>query len=167
MADQEKGSNKKEKDIQLVEERYGFVKKEWKVQRAFQVLMLLFLAAGLMGLFGKGVLSKKTISHEGLDIEYQQYVRVKTPTKLSIYLKNPLDTTVISFNSDYLRDVRIDQMMPQPIASGTENNRSFFTFNTTSAGLITFYIFPEHMGPLNLNLQIHKETKHLEQFVYF
>lgn len=168
MANQEeKDSGKEERNIHLVEKRYSFVQKEWKVQRIFEVLMILFLAAGFLGLFGEGVLSEKTISGDGFEVKYQQYLRVKTPTELLVYLNNPPDTTVISFNSTYLEEVKIEQIVPQPIAAKTQNWRLFYTFNTASGGQIMFYLMPESPGKKELDLQIHQEVSRIEQFVYF
>ncbi len=157
----------KYKDIHIVEDKYLFSKKEWKFQKYGRILLVLLLIGGLLGLFGGGVLSKKTVHGNDFKIEYYSLAREETSAKLYIYLQNPSDITSISFNSSYLEDVRVLQTVPAPENSKTADNRIFYLFNTASSGVIIFYLSAGNAGFKELSLGIDNEIKRLKQFIYF
>ncbi len=162
-----KETNTKYRDIHIVEEKYNFSQKERKVQSILKILLVLILVAGLLGLFGGGLLSQRVASGSDFSVKYHQFIREESPTKLYVYLDNPSDTTLISFNSSYLEEVQIVQTMPAPLSSKTTDGRIFYSFNTAATGLIVFYLLADNAGFMELSLTVDNETKRLDQFAYF
>ncbi|HEX6983625.1 MAG TPA: hypothetical protein VF181_12770 [Balneolaceae bacterium] len=158
---------KEKLNIHLIEDELDFVHKERKVQRYAAVVMFLFLAAGLLGFFGGGVVSKTRISLNGFEVEYQQYLRESTSSEFFVYLEKAADTTVISFNKKYLEKIKINEIVPQPVSTKTNDNRIFYTFNTGGEGVIIFYLMPLNGGSRELVLGIGGEIKQIKQFVYY
>lgn len=167
-SEEDRSSNKLH--ISFIEERYSFAQKEQWVQKVFMVGMGIFLILGLLGFFGSGYLSKKVFSADNFDIEYHQFTREETTTSLLIHLKgstNTADTTTVSINEDYYRDVRIEQVVPDPASVEIRASNIYFTFNTTDTGTILFYLKPERLGTKTLEIGIQDEREKLHQFVFF
>ncbi|MEX2573954.1 MAG: hypothetical protein WD317_06635 [Balneolaceae bacterium] len=162
-----KPSGDQQTDIFLLEEKYPFARREKRVQKVFIAVMLLFLIAGFLGLFSNGILSNRISAGSGYDIEYQKFVRIQTPDRLFIHLKNSDSSTDISVNREYLKNVRIEQVIPRPESVRSKNNQMVYTLNTAQTGLIIIYIKPLRAGIQELELGVDDEVKTIKQVTYF
>lgn len=147
---------------------YHFEKRELSIQRIFLAILLLLLIAGLAGLFGEGALSLQKISREKAEISYHRFLRSEAKTDIQIELANTGDSNVtISFNNDYIRRVRIDDVVPEPSSVKSEEGRLTFEFEASAEGVIIFYLLPLDVGVRTLDLDIGQERHHITQYVYF
>lgn len=167
MADQEQESSQNKGNISYVDQRYKFARKEQWVNKFFIVVALSFLTLGVLGLFGSGPVSDQTISNSFYEIEYHQFLREDTPTDLYISLKNPPDTTVVSFTNSYIKEIHIKQITPTPESVEIKNNRLYYSFVTSSAGTIAFNLQPERSGSKELEIGVQDDITRIKQFVYF
>lgn len=167
MNDEPKKTSNKKVDISFLEKRYSFAQKEQRVNTFFVVFMIFFLILGFLGLFGSGPISEKTFSGDIYKIEYNQFLRQDTPTELYISLKNPPDTTVISFTNSYIKDVQIKQVTPVPKSVELVNNRLIYRFDTSGTGIIAFSLQPERPGSKELEIGVQGDVTRVKQFVYF
>lgn len=154
-------------DISVVKEQQGFDEKETVVQKIFWVLMTIFLIAGAAGAFGDGVLSKRQIEGTGFAIKYEKFARLETPTTLEIIVKHPKENIAsIAIDNEYLKNIKIEKVIPQPESVIAQKDQTIFNIKTTENGLILFYLQPEHSGAYTLGINILEEAKKLTQFVY-
>ncbi len=151
----------------MAEDFYAFQKKEWKAFRVFWMLMGLILAGAALGLFGRGLLSDKTYTANGVQFEYNKFMRVEKGTELLITVGDLGQEAKISINNDYIRKVRIDQIIPEPVSVEIKDNTLIYTFNSIQQGLITFYLVPMKMGSQHLEVSVGNAQMTANQFIYF
>ncbi|WP_205500191.1 hypothetical protein [Rufibacter psychrotolerans] len=156
-----------EKDIKVIESYYEFQRREWKAFRVFWWLMGLVLLAAAFGLFGRGMLSDKTYAAHGTQIEYNKFMRVEKGTELHISVAGAGQGTTISFNNDYIRKVRIDQVIPEPATVEVKDQKLVYTFPSAQNGLITFFLVPHKMGRQRLEITVGPAQLRETQFIYF
>ncbi|ALI98598.1 hypothetical protein [Rufibacter tibetensis] len=156
-----------DKDISLAEDFYEFQKKEWFAFRVFWVLMAGVLTAAAFGLFGKGLLSDKTVTSNGVRFEYNKFMRVEKGTELLVGVGQGGKIADISINNDYIRKVKIDQVIPQPTSVEVRENKVIYRFSSVQNGFVTFYLIPYKMGSQPLEVTVGKAQLRANQFVYF
>ncbi|HLR32573.1 MAG TPA: hypothetical protein VK074_08785 [Fodinibius sp.] len=168
MTDSQNESFRENNNIGYVKQRYPFIQKEQWVQKIFLTGVALFLGLGILGLYGEGYLSKKTISGSNYEIEYQQFLRSQTSTELYINLKQSDDTTVVSLPGKYIKQVKIEQISPTPESAKVgKNNRLQYNFVTSDNGTIAFYLRPQWLGAKEIEVGVQNETTVIKQFVYY
>lgn len=154
------------KDIELVEERHSFEKRELRIHKIFGVCMVLFLTAGLLGLFGDGMVSSQKIEASEYEITYDRFVRNESPTELFVHLENAEKTTTISFNEAYTEKVEIKNIVPSPASVQIKNGLLVLNFNTSREGVIIFYLWPIESGSAELELSVQDDINYLSQYVF-
>jgi hypothetical protein len=144
----------------------------WVVKRAGRSIMLLTVTAALLGLFGDGRLSKKMQSrYPGFKLEYDHLLRYKKKYHLNCFLdtdKLP-DTLKIWISHDYLNQIEIDRIQPEPLRWETGKNKVYFIFpvrEKTSFQRITFALNAEKTGMTEGKIGIENITYSFKQFIY-
>jgi hypothetical protein len=113
----------------------------WRVQRATFVVLALFVAAGIAGLFGRGPLSKKTVQTEGLKIQYERFARFRTSAVMRISVDRALaqNGRVNLFVSQAVVDtLSISQTTPSPVATAITGDGEVFTFDVADGSPLLF-----------------------------
>ena len=105
--------NKEKPSIQLIEQEYPFEQRENRSRRIFYWLFASFLTAGVLGLFGNGILSQKTVEDKDFILKYERFLRTDTPSKLEITFKNTENPLTVTLNTEYLEQVDIQNVIPQ------------------------------------------------------
>jgi hypothetical protein len=155
-----------DKDIKLAEDYYKFQKNEWRVARVFWSLMAMVLIAAAFGLFGKGLLSDRKVTAHGVQFEYTRFMRVEKGTELHLQVGQLGKNAQVILNNDYIRKVRIDQVVPQPVAVEVKDHKLIYTFSSVQNGLIIFYLIPYEPGSHTLDVTVGKARLKAHQFVY-
>jgi len=151
----------------IEEERASFSKREWKVLIILRILLLLALIAGLFGIFGGGIIAQRTAEGKHFKIEYPGLARKKTPFKLIISFKDAPDTTQITFDRDYLKNVQITQTMAQAISTNVKSRKILYKFSTGGRSVIVFYLTPNNWGFKRMVIKVGNETLNLNQLIFF
>lgn len=163
---QQNQENETDVDILRIEKRYDFERKELSIHKYFEWLMVLFLLAGLLGLFGDGILSKKKAVSDTFEIDYHHLLRAGTSTELYVQLSGNGNPTEVSFNHDYLDKVKITDASPQPLSVRTEDDRLIYTFDTAGSSRIVFYLWAYRPGTADLELGLKGEVQYLSQYIF-
>lgn len=155
-------------DIRKTNEKYSFEQKEYKAQKIFWIVVIVFLAAGLLGAFGKGALSRVRVEEDEFRIEYERFLRDETSAAFSVFITQGSGSkVVIAIGRDYAERVSIDKVVPQPVSVEAAGERLVYTFNASDGALLIFSITPRRVGAMNLELTVQGQTRHLNQFVFF
>lgn len=137
-----------------IEEDLAQERRSWIFERAGWVVLGTIVLLSLLGLFGKGVLSKAsaTAADGRVEAEYQRFARYQGPLQLRIRvepegLSSP--EARIWLNGEYLRGIRIEQIEPEPESQQATQGGVLYTFPAASGEKsveVTFYAVAEAMG---------------------
>ena len=106
----------------------------WKAQRIAWTLMLMVSIAGLLGAFGRGPLSSAHLGDmtSPLAIDYERILRLQAPTEVSIYVArtgiNPDSTATVWIDRNWLGEMEIISITPEPETTAASANRIVYTF---------------------------------------
>lgn len=145
-------------------------RREWIVQRVGWVGMLLFIVAACFGLFGgQGAFTMTRGSAEDLLLEYDRFARYASDTAFILTVgKANGGIAVIEADDDFMRNVAVVSILPEPASMRSIGGRLRLTFAIDRLpATITMRLKPHRVGPLRGVFQLHSAAPiHVEQFVY-
>jgi hypothetical protein len=100
-----------------IDEDFEFQKASWRVQRAGEVLIILFVLAGLAGLFGGGAFAKKTERFGNAEVEYSRFIRANAPVDIKITLAPSAGGTEpvsVTFDAAFFEGFKVEDISPKP-----------------------------------------------------
>lgn len=155
------------KAADLVEQEYGFLEKEWRTLRIGWFALVLFVLAGVLGLFGDGPLSKVTSETSIGVVRYERFLRHSSPSAIIIESELPLNDSSVYINRNYLKSVKIEQIEPRPVSASLTGDRVRFRFGSRESRQIIFHISPyQGSGTQPLELGISGKKEVFNQFIY-
>lgn len=126
----------------------------WKIQRLMWASGLLILLAGVAGLLGPGPFSRRVVSDEqrGFRLEYNRFERYQAPAllKLEVDSRHVVEgQTRIWFNREFVENVQLDRIDPDPERVEVAADRFVYVFNvlrTDDAVKIIWHLTPNRFG---------------------
>lgn len=162
-------------DLEL-DQDLDFQRRSWAVQRVGWGVMALVAVAALLGLFGPGPLNNAiTGSKEApLWLEYKRFGRFQTSAMLLRVHLGPEaghDGKVrVLLNRDYLENVQVQQVTPQPESVEAGPKYLTYIFQVTEPNqptAVTFHLQPEQIGLLSAQVGLPKrQPLSFTQFIY-
>jgi hypothetical protein len=163
---------KRTADLELNED-LPFQYREWRFQRFGWVLIGVFVAAGLAGAFGGGLLSQTRVSAPdgSLQVEYERFARMDAPTRVTItmFAPSPERQVRVELDRAYLDAVVIEQMAPVSQQVLTKSDRVVHVFDLAQPGqpmTATLHVRPLAPGLLQARLTLGQRSVTLRQLVY-
>jgi hypothetical protein len=149
------GQTRRIDDLEL-DQDLAFTQREWRFQRVGWIVIGLFLLGTLAGLFGTGPLSSARVEGQQADVrmEYPRLARVEAPAVLRMEVGPGVGqegTVRLWLDLDYLENVEIRQVTPQPEQVEEGPDRLTFSFRIADAAMpatVTFHVRPERVGLL-------------------
>jgi hypothetical protein len=98
----------------------GVKRGQWWFQRAVWVLLALLMVFALLGFFGNGCFSRRTVSSSdggaAVEVSYPRWTRMKAPQQISVEVRSPAATgaLTITVSQAFLDVVRVNAFEPQP-----------------------------------------------------
>ena len=94
-----------------------FERRQWRAQHVGWVVILLLLVAGLLGVFGGGLLSGAEATSGSLTLEYERLVRQRAQTALHLRLTSGPSNGIVSvwIDQPFLESVDVERITPQPV----------------------------------------------------
>jgi hypothetical protein len=112
------------RDIDLSQD-LRFVRRSWVAERAGWGALAALIVAGLLGLLGPGLLSKKTL--EGpLRAEFSRFERLDTPADLKLRLQRGARNLWIE--KRWLEEVDVESVRPEPLRVSDEGEWAVYSF---------------------------------------
>ena len=142
----------------------------WKIERVAWTLMAGAIIAAICGFAGHGLFSERTVAplDSGLIVEYQRFERYHAQTQLSLRLTgDTAPETRIHVGADFLGNVEIVGIEPEPARAELAADATTFVFHTNAAGRIVVHYRP--VTPGGLQLVVGRDDApllYLQQFVY-
>jgi hypothetical protein len=118
--------------------------KRWRhLQITIWSLLILFVVAGLLGVFGRGPLSKTRVANATVGAEYERFARFKTPASLTLVIPESSrlpEVFSVTVDTHLLEGIRAEQTTPTPIATHTSARGASFEFRRMGAASVTHEI---------------------------
>jgi hypothetical protein len=146
--------------------------KRWRrTQWIVWTVMILFVIAGLLGLFGRGPMSKKTVTEGATQVEYERFARYRTPAPMTVSLlpSNASSPQVEMQLDDTLLDgLRAEQTKPQPLSWRHAGSSAVLTFDRPRSGMLRVHFAqePPRAGPTTGHVVVDGHSFTIKQFVY-
>ena len=146
----------------------------WKVQRVAWVLMVFVVMAALLGFIGNGGIGnlqrlKAGSSADGLEIEYERFLRRGAPAEIKVKLiPSPGDSlTDLRLNKDFYEKLHVERILPEPSEQFTHEQGITYRFASAKQPfLVIFYVKPDGMGSLPLQFSTSGKAVNITPFIY-
>jgi len=146
-----------------------FQRLAWRFQNVGFVLLLLFLAAGMLGIFGGGGIFARTTASAGeITIDYDRFARFSTSSELEVTFLPQAPSPHLIFDRRFFDGVDIEKILPAPLAMSEEGSNVHLIFSSVDDGFpMTVKIFykPHHFGPLHGHVKTNRAGPSFTQFI--
>ena len=146
-----------------------FHRREWRIQRFGWVLVALFLALAVAGLFGNGPLSRVHADNAAGAIDYERFTRYGLSTDLVVTPAGSAPgVSRVAISADYLEAFRIERITPQPATVRMTGRDIVYEFASAAPGAsISFHIRPQRLWRKRATLAIDGGAPlHISQLTY-
>ena len=163
---------RKHDDIEIVKtelqinEELDAHKTGWAVQAVGIVLLYVFIVLAAAGLFGDGIASKTTESANGVTVESERFYRFEARMEVKLKIPDAQGEVEVAFPNDYLADMRVESILPEPEETRQEEGKVVYTFAGTGPRDITFFLIPQSFGSVQGNLTVGENDFLLKHFIY-
>jgi hypothetical protein len=136
-----------------IDEDITFQRKEWLAQRVGVGVLFAFVLAALLGLTGMGgPLSHGVAGDSGapVQVEYDRIVRRGSTATIKVHLRDISGEPRVWIADEYVQQVRIESIEPEPQLVSIEAGRRVYAIRTTSSpATITLEVHHRTFGKLN------------------
>jgi hypothetical protein len=148
-------------------------RREWRTERVGWIVLLLVLAAALLGLLGRGPMSNAAAGSDLAQMQYQRFARHGAATELEFLLAPSAvheGQLQLQLDRDYVAGVRTQDVEPEPQTVAVAAGHLTYTFVVESAERplhVIFRIEPLRMGMLPLAVAVAgQEQLAARQWIY-
>lgn len=148
-----------------LDERLDLHEKGWVIQRVGWVIIFAIMAAGLLGLFGEGAFSQKTVYNGATKVEYERFFRYETEMKIKI--ESPAHISSISIPQEYLKDFEIVRFEPEPFSNNTSQHEVIYNFLPGQNLILSIYLIPKAYGAIHGVMKVNGTSNfNLNHFIF-
>jgi hypothetical protein len=125
----------------------AFHRAEWRIQRIGWVLVALFLAVAVGGLFGNGPLSRAHLANGAGSVDYERFTRYGLSTDLVVTpVASVHGVNRVAISADYLELFRVERVTPEPAAVRMTGPNIVYEFASAAPGAsISFHMRPQRL----------------------
>ena len=149
-----------------IDEDIKLHEKGWRFQRVGWWLILALVILAALGAFGDGILSKETLSFNNTKLDYQRFHRQEARMDLKVELNNPDTVFTISFPNQYLKNFKVESILPEPTETKIANDQVNYYFNGQGQANVAFYLVPQKPGNINGSIRVNENQFALSHFIY-
>ncbi len=128
-----------------------------RVEQAGRMLMVLFVAAGLAGLLGRGPYSHRTekTAASALAVDFEPIARSQTGTQVTLHFDNPTGASTLGLfiGTTLIEPMGLQRILPQPIDTQTVQGGLRLTVTVppgTHDAMLRLMLLPAGVGPEQL-----------------
>lgn len=174
MADRSRREPAPQRTLQINED-IPFQRRFWIVERVGWVIMAIVVAAGALGLFSSGPLSRRQVGDPAglLTVEHQRFARLQAPVEIRLTLSpaaTAAGTVSLRLERDLVDALEIERMRPQPLRMWADGGGLRLDVAVAEPGRpaeIRVYTKPGRVGTLDGGIGLAgREAARFSQFVY-
>ena len=148
-----------------IDEELLWHEKGWDIQRVGQIMVVLVILAGALGIFGEGLFSKTNTRNGTVNVEYERFFRYQTEMKILVKSKEHIST--ISFPQTYLKKFKLIRFMPEPESNSTTAREIVYSFLPEENHIVSIYLETENYGNISGLVKINgKDSIPLQHYIY-
>ena len=149
-----------------IDESLSLHRTGWIVQRIGWVIIVMIMIAGLLGLFGEGMLSKTEPASGGIKATYERFFRFEAEMKIVVESSGD-HISNISFSQSYLKNFKILRFIPEPEGNNTSSGEVIYNFLPAQNRLVTIYLTPTNQGGISGDMKVNRSNViSLHHFIY-
>ena len=149
-----------------IDESINLHRTGWIVQRIGWVIIIGIMAAGLMGLFGEGPISRAHPLTGGIETTYERFFRFESEMKIVIRSSGE-HISNITFSQHYLKNFKILRFIPEPENNTTTTDKIIYNFLPGQNELVSIYITPTSYGTIKGTMHVNDvNTFTLHHFIF-
>jgi hypothetical protein len=153
-----------------IEEDAGFNFKEEKIRRISWVILALVLVMALVGFWGNGLLSSRSITTGNCRLSYDYFLRLGRSSELNFRIgTKPSEKVKVSISRDYFKSIELESILPFPLYSTSDEYELSFFFNMpaqTDHLYITFSTKPKKTGKVHASISYNNDSIQFSHFIY-
>lgn len=149
-----------------LEENIALHRKGWRVQPIGKAFILLIIIAGVLGLFGEGLLGNQTVRQGNAQVQYEKYGRQDGKMKLQIAATGVRGRSAISFPISYIKNFQVERIVPEPQSSFVREGQVWYVFEATQNLQAHFYLQPETRGAVSGSVWVNEQEVPLHHFIF-
>ena len=150
-----------------------FERRWHRAEQAGRVVMVVFVAAGLVGLFGRGPYSHRTdrTSDAGLAVDFEPVARSQTSTQVTFHFDNPAGSPVrrLFIGAHVIEPMGLQQILPQPVSTQALDGGMMLSFGVPAGmrdATVRLILQPAGIGVEHLQARLEgRSVLHWTQFV--
>ena len=138
-----------------------FERRWLRAEQFGRVAMLLFIAAGLAGLMGRGPFSHHTVKSaaSALAVDFEPIARANAATQVTFHLENPTGqpTMDLFISSNVVEPMGLTRILPDPVSSKVVQNGIVLTVvvpGGTKDGELRLMMMPSQLGDNQLEARL-------------
>jgi hypothetical protein len=150
-----------------------FRRRERVVQRVAWVLIVLFIAAGLLGVFGPGPLSWSTAASEdgAVTVEYQRFGHLEADDLVTITVAGAAvasDSVEVELAAEWVAAVDLQSIVPQPDMETSTADGLLLEVAAQPGSPVTIQITyrASTVGPIDGAARLDEATASFDQLIY-
>jgi hypothetical protein len=150
-----------------IDEHLPMQERGWKVQAIGLYLIFALVLTAAAGLYGDGVLSKVTLQQNETTVTFDRFYRFEAQMAVSVSSDHKAgDDLVISLPVRYLKEFKIESILPEPDENVFNSSHIEFRFRGTGPTNVTFYLVPRKVGSIDGAIQVNGNQFALHHFIY-
>jgi len=148
-----------------IDEELKLHEKGWAIQRVGQIIVVLVIIAGALGMFGERLFSSTTPHSGTVHVEYERFFRYQTEMKILVKSGEHISTT--SFPQLYLEKFKLIRFMPEPESNNTSGKDIIYHFLPGQNHIVSIYLETQSYGNISGLMTINgKDPFQLQHFIY-
>lgn len=152
-------------NLQL-EENIEQHKQGWRIQKIGWVILYLGLVLALLGFFGTGVLSYRTITENGYSVEYEHFLRYEGEAEMTIHINAAKDTIRLEIPQEYLEYIDVQSLTPLPSGNTTINGTTTYFFNALEKANIHCILMAKKTGSITSTIKVNQTPFAINHQIY-
>lgn len=142
-----------------MQEHMRFQRRMWVTERIGWLLLALVMLLALLGLFGSGLLSKRSVSAGSLTIQYERFQRSTRLVQFTFqFAPSPKSERRLRLNTVFQKNYEISSIQPLPARSSADGID--LTFTAPAAGSpadIVIWAHPRAYGTTSIDVRADDE----------